>query len=111
MIRQLIAGTEAFALRPRAHSPCDIELLGRQIIPYTAEGVEISRIMRQGSYVRHSGIEVAGTNRMTDDFLLLEDGHVVLAIGVQLMTVSPPPCFLDEVASHIQVLFISRYLI
>ena len=107
MVVQLIIRTKAFALRTRTHTTRDKQFLTNQVFPQTGQGMEISRIMHQGSHIRHTGIQIAGTNRMPHDFILLKNRFVILAISIQPMSVCSTSCFFYEILRHIKVFLIT----
>lgn len=73
--------------------------------------MEISRIMSKGCHICHTRIEVAGTYGVAHDFVLLQDGLMVLAVFAQLVPVGAPSGFFDEVFRHVEVFPVARHLI
>ena len=73
--------------------------------------MEVCRIMGQGCHIRHTRIEVAGTYGVAHDFVLLQDGLMVLAVFAQLVSVGAPSGFFYEVFRHVEVFLVACHLI
>ena len=48
---------------------------------------------------------------MTNNLLLLQDGHVVLRVLAGLVPVSATPCLIDKILGTFEVFLVARYLI
>ena len=77
-VRQLIVGSEGFAVACGADATRDIELLRYDIVPDAVYGMDVSRVTGQRCHISHTGIHVCGTYGMADGFALFEDGYVTL---------------------------------
>ena len=111
MVVQFVVGTETFALRTRTDTTRYIEFLTGHVVPDAAQGIEISRILRQCRHIGHAGIQVTGPHGMSHDFILLQNRLVVLAVFAQRMSVGAPSGFFDKVTGCLQVFVVACYLI
>ena len=63
--------------------------------------------MCEGSHIGHSGIQIAGTDGMAHDLILLKNRFMVLTIGIQFVSVCSASRFFYEILRHIEVFLIT----
>ena len=108
---QLVVGSEALALCTAADAAGDEQLLRRHVPPDALQCLLIGAVARQRRHVGHTTVEIAGTDGVTYDLVLLEDGHVVLRVHARCMTVGAAARLVDEVLGTLQILPVARHLV
>ena len=73
--------------------------------------MEIGSVFRQRRDIGHTGIQVTGTDSMPHNLLLLQNRHMILAVGIQAMPIRTPPGFFNEIFCHIQIFPVSGHFI
>ena len=111
MVVEFVVGAKAFALCAAADASGDEEFLAGHIIPDAGDGLLVGVVACQGCHVGDATVEVACAYGMAYDLLLLEDGHVVLAVHAGLVAVGAASGLLDEVFGLVKIFLVARYLI
>ena len=107
MVVQFIIRAEAFALGTGADAARDIELAPGHVFPNARKGMEISRVSGLCGHVGYTGIQVTGPYGMAYDFILFEDGLVVLAVCAGSVPVGAPSRFFHEIPGCTEIFFFS----
>ena len=105
-VGQFIIRTESLAVGCSPDTAGDVILLAHDIVPNPVDGMDVSRIAREGCHIGHPGIHVSGPHGMPHGFVLLHHGLVRLAVSVAPRSVA---ALVEEELRLVQILLVARH--
>ena len=105
-VGQFIIRTESLAVGRSPDTAGDVILLAHDIVPNPVDGMDVSRIAREGCHIGHPGIHVSGPHGMPYGFVLLHHGLVRLAVSVAPRSMA---ALVKEELRLVQVLAVARH--
>ena len=103
-VRQLVVLPEGLADVGGSHTAGNVVFLAHDVFPNAVNGVDISRVARQGSHIRHTRIHVAGADGVPNCLILLNHRLVSLAVFILTRGIS---AFVEEKLRLIEVLLVA----
>ena len=104
-VRQLVVLPEGFADVGGSHTTSNVVFLAHDVFPNAVNGMDISRVARQGSHIRHTRIHVAGADGVPHSLVLLNHRLVRLAVFILSRGIS---AFVEEELRLVEVLLVAR---
>ena len=104
-VGQFIIRTESLAVGRSPDTAGDVILLAHNIVPNPVDGMDVSRIAREGCHIGHPGIHVSGPHGMPHGLILLHHGLVRLAVSVAPRSVA---ALVEEELRLVQILLVAR---
>ena len=105
-VGQFIIRTESLAVGRSPDTAGDVILLAHDIVPNPVDGMDVSRIAREGCHIGHPGIHVSGPHGMPHGLILLHHGLVRLAVSVAPRSVA---ALVEEELRLVQILLVARH--
>ena len=104
-VRQLVVRAKSLAIAGRPNAARDIHLLLNNVLPDAVDGMNISRVARQGSHIGHSRIHIGGPDCVAHGLVLLHHGFVRLTVTVLDMRLS---AVVEQELCLVQIFLLAR---